>query len=616
METRLVQCAVCGAELDLMTNQCPYCVPDAPPVEVAAALPALVPVAPPPASATVLAPAPPPAPAPAPAAQPEPEPARPVTALAPAPTPAEAPTSAPAASTLDDRALGLVLFEAEESLARGAPEKALVLASKAVKDRPESLTARALLERARRELLRGKRREKLETRVKEAEELLERGDTAAAEKIVGSALKLLPDHPGALALFARLRDRKLSAGTVEAEAEMELQKMARAQAHQALRAARAAIESGWGRRAALALRRGLRLAPDDPELLALLKQVQSSTEELEEDRGRRRALLAQVRAGLELLALGRLDESEKILSAVLREDPENTRAREALDKLRLTRTPTAVLEPQPLLIDPPQDSEPEMAIEKAAAPPPTPRSAPLEPSRPVAPAPRIEAPAPVRASEPPRAAPAPSPRPAAARTSAPNPAVPGEILLPRTVRRSTPIGLVLAGGAALSVAVFVIAGRSGGPPHPSASEPPSTAPAAPAPRVATPPTVEQAEGPLRDVSIELKRAIQSTLAAYAHALEVGDAALLEKARPDMTDAERSLRLAPFAGALNATTDIRVLQVEITGDEATVEILCTDVIVGGKSQSGPPTNEILRFASSPDGWALRARGGAAGGPGKH
>ena len=53
-----------------------------------------------------------------------------------------------------ERELGLLLFEAEEALARGAAEKAVVLASRAVKDRPDSLTARGLHERARRELMR------------------------------------------------------------------------------------------------------------------------------------------------------------------------------------------------------------------------------------------------------------------------------------------------------------------------------------------------------------------------------------------------------------------------------------------------------------------------------
>src|SRR5688500_6516967 len=92
-----------------------------------------------------------------------------------------------------ERVFGLLLFASEDCLARGNVEKAAVHASRAVKTRPESLTARSLLDRARRELTRGRRRERLEERVVEARQRLERGETEAAEKIVATVLKLLPD---------------------------------------------------------------------------------------------------------------------------------------------------------------------------------------------------------------------------------------------------------------------------------------------------------------------------------------------------------------------------------------------------------------------------------------
>src|SRR6185503_3488786 len=82
------------------------------------------------------------------------------------------------------RAFGLLLFEAEEELARGQGDKALVLASRAVKERPDSLTALALYERARRDVLRGRRREKLEARIAEGQTLLEAGRFDEAERIV------------------------------------------------------------------------------------------------------------------------------------------------------------------------------------------------------------------------------------------------------------------------------------------------------------------------------------------------------------------------------------------------------------------------------------------------
>src|SRR5687767_4930587 len=128
----------------------------------------------------------------------------------------------PAGAAESERLFQLLCFEAEECLARGNVEKATVHASRAVHERPGSLTARSLLDRARRELTRGKRRERLEERIVEARAKLSRGEDEAAEKIVATVLKLLPDHAAALQLFAALKERRMNSGTAEAEAEREL----------------------------------------------------------------------------------------------------------------------------------------------------------------------------------------------------------------------------------------------------------------------------------------------------------------------------------------------------------------------------------------------------------
>ncbi len=585
METKLVQCPSCGAEIDLVTNLCPYCIPpDAPAVPASAAAPAVPEerISPPEPPAAVAASAPPTPPAP------------PASIEAPAPP---KPASAVTAVDERERVLGLLLFEAEESLARGAAEKALVLASKAVKDRPDSLTARALLERARREMLRGRRREKLEARLKEAAGLFEQGADAAAEKIVGSALKLLPDHPLALELHAKLKERRLGAGTVEAEAEKELDRLTKNQARQALEAARAAMAAGWGRRAVLALRRGLRLVPGDPDLLAVLKEAQRAAESLDLERARRHALVSQVRAGLELLAQGEFDESLKILRAVLREDPDNARAQAAIQELRQAR----------------------LLRQEAAARPAAAESAPIAVRKPVAAAPT---PAPVAAAPvaPPASAAARGSGPpeiAAARTGvrrapASPAAIPAEILLPRTRRRATPLGLVLGGGALLCAIVFYVVGRGGGTPARPQAPGPTLAAATPASERPAPPPTLEAAGPLAGLDPELHKALEATLTAYARALESADARLLETARPDLSAAARERRLAPFVGALNAATDIRVLDVHKEGEVFAVSILSTDVIVGGKGTSGPPLEETLRFDRQGGAWLLVRSGGESGG----
>jgi hypothetical protein len=187
--------------------------------------------------------------------------------------------------------------------------------------------------------------------------------------------------------------------------------------------------------------------------------------------------------------------------------------------------------------------------------------------------------------------------------------VPAEILLPRTRRRSTPLALILVCAIALlSVAGYLVLGRA---PAPEARPAPPTAPtnqaAAQTPVApAEPPVTAAAEetGPLRGLEPALRQAIERTLAAYARALESADAERLAAARPDLGKAERDRLVARFAGALNAATDLRVLDVVVKGDEASVPILRTDVIVGGKSEPGAPVEEKLRFVRRGGAWLLR------------
>ena len=450
----------------------------------------------------------------------------------------------------------------------------MVLASRAVKERPDSLTARALLERARRELLRGRRRDRLEERLREARSLFESAQFAAAERIVTSALKLLPTHPVALDLFGRMKQLRLHADSVEAQAERELDALARSQARQALAAAQAALAGGWERKAILALRRGLRLVPDDADLLTLAERVQRSQEGLERDRSRRRALLSQVRAGIELLSQGDLTASLKILRAVLREEPDNVRAQAAVQEVRrvwLLRR--AVAEAARAAEETPPVPSARAAAAPLRAPAESPPSGPADETVP--------------------------PRSAWARTRRP-PAVAEQGGLPRVRRRGpTPlVYTVVAGGAFIAlVLAFGGAGRS---PRSAPSAPPSAAASA----VETP--QEPLQGPLARVDAGLGRAIQDTLVAYARALESGDARLLSQVRPDLSEGQRAGLLEPFTGALNAASDLRVLDVTARGGDVVVSVLRTDIIVreGGQGSSGRPVEETLRFQRRGAAWVLR------------
>jgi tetratricopeptide (TPR) repeat protein len=473
----------------------------------------------------------------------------------------------------DERAFGLRLFEAEELLARGAADKALVLASRAVKERPDSLTARAIMDRARRELLRGRRREKLDARLKEAEAALVAGDRKAAEKVILSALKVVPDHPLAQELFKKLKEARQ--GTVEAEAEQELARLAQAEVKRAVEAARAAHGAGWEAKALLSIRRGLRVVPDAPELLGMLGETQRAAAALEEDRARRHALVAQVRAGQELLRGGQIGDSLKILRAVLEEDPDNARAQAAIQDVRrawLTRSQA------------PREYAP---AESAGGTPPRPLRGVLDVPDTV-----------VLAREDPQSSPQRRP---SAQAPTEGREIPTEIRLPRTLQHATPLSLVLGCGAVVALGLVFALGRSS----------PMPAPTAPAPPVETAipekaPSKSPDLGLLTGLDPGLREAVEQTLQTYAKALESHDAVLLAQARPDLSPDERSSFLAPFEGALDASTDLRVLDVSVRNDTADVETLRKDTIVGGKSPPGPPKEETLRFERKKGVWGLRVQ----------
>jgi hypothetical protein len=570
-------CGTCGQQISPSIGECLYC--PQPETPVSAVVPDILK----------------PPPLPAPAAAPTPPSPAPVVA------PAVAPAPPPDADTLH--------HQAEEALRIGEVERALVLASKVVKQRPQNVAARALYERARHELVRGLRRERLEARVQEAQRMMEAGDVAGAERIVTSALKLLPGHAVALELFGRLKAQRLAGGSVEAEAERELQRLSAKQARQSVAAAHGAIANGWDRRALLAVRRGLRVAPDDAELLAMLRELQGADGDQDPQRARRRALHSQVRAAVDLLRQRKLEDSLAMLRAVLREDPDNLRAQEAVQQVRrawMRRTTP----PAPRPAEPPAPAPPPVLRVEAVPPgdPATraaaaPALAPL--SRP--PVPVATTPAPPPAAPP--AAPVEHTLPGAmravtlpARTVRPAPPTP-----PRTAKRTAPLLLAAAAAAVVLVAAVVISRDRSPAPAPAVSPLPAVAvDPAPADRPPEPPAPEP-PGPLTGLEPDLREAVERSLAAYGEALERQDEAALARARPDLAARQRAVLLAPFKGALNVAVDLRVVDVAVRPDDALVTVLRTDVIVDGRGGARPPVEEVLRLVRRGGAWALGVAG---------
>jgi hypothetical protein len=103
---------------------------------------------------------------------------------------------------------------------------------------------------------------------------------------------------------------------------------------------------------------------------------------------------------------------------------------------------------------------------------------------------------------------------------------------------------------------------------------------------------------------ELRRAVEEVLARYARALETIDGALLASTRPDMPARVRAELMADREGATNIAADLRVLAVARRGNQATVRIRRTEVVVEGRAVDRPSVEETLRFQRDGGAWVLR------------
>ncbi len=345
-----------------------------------------------------------------------------------------------------------------------------------------------------------------------------------------------------------------------------------------------------------------------------------------------------MRAALDTLKEGRLEESLATLRSLLRQDPDHVRAQEAIQEVR--RAWLARLPPVPARVSKPAPPAPTPvaapraapaasaapSARSAAAPRPPPPAARAAAASPPAPPPAARA----AAASPPTAAPSPSitqapgagrpplARPRLVAVPSPPPAPrphevprrpwtgavspPPEIAL-RRPRRGTPLLLVLTSAALVIGLVIALTNRPSRPPAPAAVRAaPSATHDATAPSATPSPA-----GPLAAADPDVREAVEATLAAYARALETQDAVMLARARPDLTGAERERLLAPFRGAINVATDLRVLDVIPSRGAVVVSVLRTDVIVGGRG--APPTTpveETLRFERRDGAWRLVAR----------
>jgi len=285
------------------------------------------------------------------------------------------------------------------------------------------------------------------------------------------------------------------------------------------------------------------------------------------------ALQAQVSLALDLARRGQREDALKILRAVLYEDLDCAPAQEAVQEVRRAS----------------------LAARPAAAATP-----PMLSARPAAPTSPTQGPSSTSPLVPPGRSFAPASLPRAVATGD---RVPERASPRRGSSMSWRLGAALVAVGGLAAALTLLDRRSASPPAPTLPTPPLSAAVAP-PSPSEPAGGQDDSGPLAGIDRALREAIRDTLTLYGRALEKADPALLAQARPDLGADARERAVAPFRGALNVATDLRVLEVVRHGDRATVSVLRTDLIIGGRQAEAPPVEETLRFERRGAAWGIQ------------
>jgi hypothetical protein len=297
-----------------------------------------------------------------------------------------------------------------------------------------------------------------------------------------------------------------------------------------------------------------------------------------------------------------------LLEAVLAEDPDNGRAWAALDDARRALAPRPAEAPQPA--PPPLEIEEapaeladifvrggaELMLDDGGAPAP---AAPVPASSTPAPAPAVS-PTPAASPGFPASSSPPQPRPVTEKVlrppARPTPPDPIPAVIRRPPARTSGLVPVLVIGALIVGGLAWLTLRGGD--EDDMRQPTVITPRT---RISPPPSTL---GPLAEADPALRSAVESSLAGYARAFQLRDAALLEKVRPDLTEAERRTLLGLYTDSVSFRMELRVLEVRRQPDGAEVEVLRTDVAVGGSMRPGPPLEETWRFVLKDGAWGLR------------
>ena len=199
------------------------------------------------------------------------------------------------------------LDEAREAIKNGDYEKAQKILNELLKDNPDDVTAKSLLdlaakEKAAKEAIR-------QNKIRQAQEALRNGDYGKAEQILNSLLDENPDDTQAKNLLKQTQDAK-----AKAEADRQAK----------LKEAENAIKNGDYGKAEQILGSLLKNNPGDSDAKNLLKQAQDGKAKKEAERQ------SKLKEAENAIKNGDYDKAQKILNELLKDNPGDSDAKKLL----------------------------------------------------------------------------------------------------------------------------------------------------------------------------------------------------------------------------------------------------------------------------------------------
>ena len=103
-------------------------------------------------------------------------------------------------------------------------------------------------------------------------------------------------------------------------------------------------------------------------------------------------------------------------------------------------------------------------------------------------------------------------------------------------------------------------------------------------------------------------AIREVLATLERAIETMDMTLYRSVRPTLSTDEASRVRAGFEAVQSQQVDLRILSIDVQGNQAVVRVARRDTIQTGGGEQTQESSQTITFAKMPEGWVITQMGG--------